>query len=640
MSLSFPALLSPLTIRGHELRNRAVLTSHTASASFFMPTMPAAPYIEYMRRRAASVGLAIAQPQLWQPGAAQPQWLVDRHGELAEAVHAEGATLLLQVVHLGVYGRSDPELHGVPLLGFGINRSAAGETSHAMDDDEVLAMIEGYRSIARLAAQAGFDGVDIHGGHGYLIQQSLTPEFNSRDDRWGADPTLFVRSIIQAAREELGPQRIVGYRTTVDDQRTPEDGGIGFHRGAELLRQILDGGEIDVLNTTIGQGGASYSRSIPDYRYDDAVNIPALRRLREAVDITIPVIGVGRILSAGVAESVLESGACDLVAMTRAHIADPDMLVKVAAGQGHRARPCVGANDCVNRVQSGYFEISCFHNPEVLREEELAPSPASEPRRIMVVGAGPAGLKAAEVAARRGHDVHLYDASDRPGGRLRAAESTAASALVGSVDHLLAELAELDVAVVRRRIGEAELREIAPDEVVVATGTRAHVDAAFAGAEDAGAIDSSVALDTELGHRVFVYDTVGANEGPLVAEALARQGHHVTFVTPEHEVAPFSGYLHRAQYGRTLYGVVDRVITRALVGFVEDGKVLVATPEGVDVDTVPFDSLVVVAPPQPDLSIVPVLKELGISYRVVGDAHAPRLGMQAFKEGHEAGLAV
>lgn len=638
--MSFPTLLSSLAIRGHELRNRAVLTSHTASGSFFVPSLPAAPYIEYMRRRAASVGLVIAQPQLWQPGVEQPQWLIDRHGELAEAVHAEGATILLQVVHLGVYGRSDPDLHGAPLYGFGTNRSAAGETSHAMDDDEVLSMIEGYRSVARLAAEAQFDGVDIHGGHGYLIQQSLTPEFNSRDDRWGTDPTLFARRIIEAAREELGPQRIVGYRTTVDDLRIPEDGGIGFHRGAELLRQILDTGEIDLLNTTIGQGGASYSRSIPDYRYDDATNIPALRRLRQAVDVTIPVIGVGRILSPGVAESVLDSGACDLVAMTRAHIADPDMMVKVAAGQGHRARPCVGANDCVNRVQAGYSEISCFHNPEVLREAELEISPAVDRRRIVVVGAGPAGLKAAEVAARRGHDVHLFDASDRPGGRLRTAASTAASALVSSIDYLLSELAELGVTPIRRELGEVELREIAPDEVILATGTRAHVEGAFVGAQDAGAIDSSVALDVELGRRVLVYDTVGANEGPLVAEALARRGHAVTFVTPEEEVAPYSGFLHRAQYGRTLYGVVDRVIVRALIGFVEDGSALVATPEGVDIDTLLCDSLVVVAPPQPDLTLVPVLKELGIAYRVAGDAHAPRLGMQAFKEGHEAGLAV
>lgn len=638
--MQFPTLMSPFAIRGHELRNRAVVTAHTASGSFFNPALPATPYIEYMRRRAASAGLVIAQPQLWAPGVVQPQWLVDRHGELAEAVHAEGAKISVQIVNLGVYGRSDPDLHLTPLYGFGVTQSAAGETSHEMDDAEVLQMIEGYRSVARLAAQAGFDGVDIHGGHGYLIQQSLTPEYNSRTDRWGTDPTLFARLIIQAAREELGPNRIVGYRTTVDDLRTPEDGGIGFRRGAELLTEILATGEVDVLNTTIGQGGASYPRSIPDYRYGDAPNIPAVARLRKAADVTIPIIGVGRILSPSVAESVLASGACELVAMTRAHIADPDLMVKVAAGQGHRVRPCVGANDCVNRVQAGYPEISCFHNPEVLREQELAVIPAAERRKILVVGAGPAGLKAAEVASRRGHNVQLYDGAGRPGGRLRHAGDTAASALVTSIDYLSSELAELGVKLIAEHVGEAELREISPDEVILATGTSPDVERAFAGARDAGAIDSSVALDVDLGRRVLVYDTVGANEGPLVAEGLARRGHEVTFVTPEETVAPHSGYLHRAQFGQTLYGVVNRVIVRGFISVVKDGNALIATPEGAQIETLPCDSIVVVSVPQPDLALVPVLKGLRIPYRIAGDALAPRLAMQAFKDGHEAGLAV
>ncbi|MGO4859998.1 oxidoreductase [Arthrobacter sp. 2MCAF14] len=638
--MSYPVLFSTLNIRGHELRNRAVITSHTASQSFFNPALPAATYIEYIRRRAGSVGLIITQPQLWQPGIVQPQWLIDRHGELAEAVHAEGAKIMLQIVHLGVYGRSDPDLHAPPLYGFGVNQSVAGEASHEMDDAEITMMIEGYRSVARLAAEAGFDGVEAHGGHGYLIQQSLTPEFNSRTDRWGTDPTLFARRIIQAAREEVGPNRIVGYRTTTDDLRSPEDGGIGFERGAQLLKKILATGEVDVLNTTIGYGGPSYSRSIPDYRHGDAPNIPPVERLREAADVKIPIIGTGSILTADVAESVLASGACELVAMTRAHIADPEHMLKVAGGHGHRVRPCVGANDCVNRVQSGFPEITCFHNPEVLREQELAVLPTVEQRKVLVIGAGPAGLKAAEIAARRGHDVHLYDGAGRPGGRLRHSADTAGSALVGSIDYLFAELAELGVKLVSQNVGEGELQEIAPDEVILASGTRPNVERAFAGAQAAGAIDSSEALDVHLGHRVFVYDTLGANEGPLVAEALAKRGHQVTYGTPEETVGPQSGYLHRAQYVQTLYGVVSRVIVRGRIGFIEVGTALVATPEGADIDTLQYDSLVVVAAPQPDLVLVPVLKRLGIAYRVAGDAVAPRLAAQAFKGGHEAGLAV
>src|SRR3954451_534605 len=178
----------------------------------------------------------------------------------------------------------------------------------------------------------------------------------------------------------------------------------------------------------------------------------------------------------------------------------------------------------------------------------------------------------------------------RPGGRLQHVAGTAASALVSSIDYLFSELAELGVALTSQRVGKSELEQIAPDEVILATGTRPNVEQAFAGALAAGAIDSSVALDAELGHRVLVYDAVGANEGPLVAEALARRGHQVAFVTPEETVAPQSGYLHRAQFGKTLYGIVSRVIVRGLIGFVEDGNAMIATPEGAEIDTLAFDS--------------------------------------------------
>jgi 2,4-dienoyl-CoA reductase-like NADH-dependent reductase (Old Yellow Enzyme family) len=638
--MPFPLLFAPITIRGHEVRNRAVITSHGASEAFRSPALPPDTYIEYLRRRAASAGLIITQPPFFNPGVQYPSWLVDRHAALVEAVHSEGAVVLLQLAHLGAFARSDADVHRPPLWGFSATQSAAGETSHEMTDDEILLMVDAYRATAAMAVAAGFDGVEIHGGHGYLVQQSLTPFYNSREDRWGADRSLFARTLIAAARSELGAERIIGYRTTTDDMRDPADGGIGFRAGADLLARLLGTGELDLLNTTIGDGGPSYARAIPDYRSADAPNIAAIARLRTAVAIEVPVIGVGRIASPGVAEAVLASGTCDLVAMTRAHIADPDLLVKVAAGQAHRVRPCVGANVCVNRKLAGFGEISCLHNPEVLREKELAIRPAQAPRRILVVGAGPAGLKAAEVAAKRGHDVQIYDAGAQPGGRLRHAAGTAAAALVSSVEYLLAELATLDLKVIQGRVTESLLRELAPDEVILATGARPDVEAAFPGALEAGAIDSSLALQAKLGQRVLVYDTVGANEGALVAEALARQGRTVSFVTPYELAMPQGGQLHRVQLPETLYARVDRVIVRGMVALVADGVALVATPEGTEIASIQADSIVVVTPPAPDVELVAVLKELGIAYRLAGDVVAPRLAMQAYKDGHEAGLAV
>jgi 2,4-dienoyl-CoA reductase-like NADH-dependent reductase (Old Yellow Enzyme family) len=368
LSPNLSTLFSPITIRRTQVRNRAVITSHGASEAFRHPGASPDTYVEYLRRRAAGgVGLIIVQPPFFTPGVEHSDESLRRHTRLAAAIKAEGTVALLQLAHLGAFARSDADVHRPPLWGFGRTQSAAGETAHEMTDAEVEIMIDAFRQTARLAATAGFDGVEVHGGHGYLIQQSLTPMYNSRVDRWGSDRTLFARRVLAAVRDEVGPEGIVGYRTSTDDLRTPDEGGLGFRTGAETVRRLLDTGHIDVLNTTIGDGGASYARAIPDYRYGEAPNLPAVVRLRAALGTSIPIIGVGKIASVGVAESVLAQGQCDLVAMTRAHIADPEILAKARAGHTDRIRPCVGANVCVNRKLAGFGEISCLHNPQVLR---------------------------------------------------------------------------------------------------------------------------------------------------------------------------------------------------------------------------------------------------------------------------------
>jgi 2,4-dienoyl-CoA reductase-like NADH-dependent reductase (Old Yellow Enzyme family) len=638
---AYPTLFSPIRVGAVEVRNRVVITAHGTSEAFRHPGMSPASYIEYLRRRAAGgAGLIICQPILSDPLHSITEETIDRHGSLVEAVHAEGATFLLQLTHLGAFARSEADVRRPPLMGFENTQSAAGETAHRMTSAEIELMIEGYRRTAEMAAAVGFDGVEVHGAHGYIVQQSLTPAFNSREDEWGRDRTLFVRRLLATARAEMGPGRIVGYRTSTDDLRSPDDGGIGPAGIAEIVRVLLATGTIDVLNTTIGDGGVSYARAIPNYRYGEAPNIPAVTRLREAVAIDVPVIGVGRIVAPGLAESLLASGTCDLVAMTRAHIADPDLVAKARRGAAHRIRPCVGANVCVNRKLQGYPEISCFHNPTVLREAELATRPAEVARHVLVVGAGPAGLKAAEGAAVRGYTVTVVDDGSRPGGRLRAAENTAALGLVSAVDYLVSELAEHGVKV---RTGttadEALLRELAPDHVVLATGGRP-VTTDYPDAADGVVTSSAEALVAPGGGRVLVFDAVGANEGPLVAEALARRGAAVIYVTSCETVMPWGGQLHRYEVAGILRRRCEQVITGGLLGDVDGRHVIVVRPDGDTITELDVDRIVPVVAPRPALELVEVLERLSLPYTIVGDALAPRTAMHAFKEGYEAALAL
>lgn len=642
MEIADSHLLAPVRVRGIEIRNRVVMTAHGASDVFRNPLAPPTSYVDYLRARAAGgVGLIISQPIFFAPGHSQPQSTVDRHGELAAAVRGEGAALVMQLAHLGAAFRSDSDARRPPLWGFSGLQTAEGEASHRMTAEEIGLMVEALAGAAAVARQSGFDGVEVHGGHGYLIQQSLSPWLNTRDDAWGQDRTLFVRQVIAAVREAVGHDLFIGYRTVTDDLRSPEDGGLGVTGLAETLRAVLGTGEVDLINTTVGSGGASYAQAIPDYRSAEAPNIGRVRRIRDLVHPDVPMIGVGRIASLAVAEAVLAAGDCDLVAMTRATIADPDVVNKYRAGLSHRVRPCVGANLCVNRKLAGWAEISCFHNPTVLREAELAVRPTPARRHVVVVGAGPAGLKTAETAARAGHRVTVLESSTRTGGALRLAEHTAAAALAASLDHLTDELAERGVEV---RLGtaadEALLRALAPDVVVLATGASSPGPDVLPGGSSGHVVTSAQALVEDIDDEVLLYDGVGANEGALVAEALARRGKRVTFVTRFEVVMPYGGALHRVQVPGILRQRMSAVHTETIVGEVDGHAVTLVRAEGSHVADVKAGSVVAVVPPLPDLRLVPVLERLGVRHLLAGDVVAPRTAWHAFKDGAETGLRL
>lgn len=637
-------ILLPIKLGSVEVRNRVVITAHGASEMFRNPLLPAAPYIEYLRRRAAGgVGLIIAQALYVNPLGVYADELTERHARLAQAVKSEGATLMLQLVHLGATFRSEADVHRPPLWGFSTTVTDYGEVAHAMTDEQIEMMIAGYGRIARMAAEAGFDGCEIHGAHGYLGQQSISPWLNRRSDKWGQDRTLFLRRVIESVRHEIGPGRILGYRTTTDDMRSPEDDGLGITGAIESARAILATGEIDVLNTTVGHGGKTYARAIPSYRFGEAVNMPKAQHLGEATGHQVPMIGVGRIASVGIAESLLQSGACDMVAMTRAHIADPDIVAKFSRSEAHRIRPCVGALVCNSRKLAGFSEISCLHNPEVLREHELRVEPAADPKRVIVVGAGPAGLKFAEIAARRGHQVRVYDSAARTGGRLRAIERTAASDLASTVDHLTSELALLSVPVsLGVTVDEDLLRTAGADYVVLATGAEPDPGAAFLGADTTQVLSSAEALasDARIDRDVLVYDALGANDGALVAEALADSGRRVYLVTPYETVMPYGGISHRMETPDILRRKLAAIYTEAVIGVADGRTVSVVRPDGQSVADLEAGTIVAVTAPCPRVRLAEVAARLGLPYTLIGDAMAPRAATDAFREGEVAALGL
>ena len=411
---AFPTLLSPLTLGTVELRNRVVSTAHGAFLDFYRPGEPGERYIAYQERRArGGTALIILQPvHVHHTSQAAGHYIYDAEDlrpklrEMSRRLHRHDTRVIVQLLHFGGAFRSDSASDLEPLWSFSPFVSPTGsEAVHEMTGAEIDEVISGYVATAALAVESGLDGVELQASHGYLVQQSLSPWSNQRTDEWG-QPTRFASAIIHGIRDAVGRDPLLGVRLSVDDWIKPEHGGLGAAAVREIAEELVAGGQLDFLNVSAGARASHYSRSIGSYRHAPAPLLSLTAELRASVGAAVPVIGVSRILTPELAERALQEHACDLVGMTRAQIADPDLVAKLSGAPGAPIRPCVSANQgCVDRQQGG-LPITCFHNPEVGQEHASA-SCSQAPRRVrvLVVGGGPAGMKAAEIAARRGHAV-------------------------------------------------------------------------------------------------------------------------------------------------------------------------------------------------------------------------------------------
>ena len=454
MTATYPTLLSPLQIGSITVANRVVSTAHGAFLDFYRPGVSGDRYIAYQERRArGGTGLIILQPMHVHPSSQSLGHYAYDAGDMRpklaameQAVHRHGTKLVVQLLHFGAEFRSDANDDLRPLWSFSGTASPTGaEVSHRMTGAEIEEVVAGFARTARLAIECGLDGVELSASHGYLLQQSFTPAYNTRSDEWG-EPMRFITAVLTAIREQIGRAPVVGVRMSADDFLAPERGGLGPKGLHEVARTLGRSGLVDYLNQSEGSRGSHYGRSIATYHHPHGEFLPLAGPLRAAGGL--PLIGTGKITTPELAEQALTDGSCDLVALTRQQIADPDFVTKVRTGTTARIRPCVGANQgCVDRMV-GALPITCFHNPDVGRERLAeARTPADPPRSVLVVGGGPAGLKAAEVAARRGHRVLLAERAERLGGRLTLAGYGAKGEVLKAVRWLEAELAELEVDV-------------------------------------------------------------------------------------------------------------------------------------------------------------------------------------------------
>ena len=649
----FPHLFEPLRIRGATLRNRIMSTGHEtgmADASGISEQM-----VAYHRARAAGgAGLIVVEVASIHPTATFVRHSIKLYSDevipgyrrLAEAVHAEGGTLFGQLFHPG---REILEsVDGSAPVSWAPS-AVPNERFHVMPAPMstrlVREVIAGYGDGARRLEQAGVDGVEVLCSMGYLLAQFLNPAVNRREDEYGGDfegRLRIVREVIRDIRSKVGEQMVLGIRIS-GDEMSP----VGL-KPADVLavcEALDDEPGLDYFNVIAGTsdtlGGSIHI--VPPMTVDNDYMAPFAATVKARTSKLV-FVG-GRINQPQSADAIVGSGQADVCGMTRALICDPQMPTKAAAGRVDDIRACIACNQaCIGHFHAGY-PISCIQHPETGREREYGSlRPAAARRRVLVAGGGPAGMKAAAVAAARGHDVTLCEAGERLGGQVLLAQLLPGRTEFGGlVTNLERELELAGVEVRKRTRVDAELvaRE-APDAVVVATGAgprRPPIE----GGESAHVVDAWQVLREEVnvGASVAIADWRCDWMGLGLAERLARAGCRVRLYANGYMPGQtIQQYVRDAWLG-TLHKLgVEWTPMARLFGADEDSAYFQHTVNGEAIVAEGVDTLVLAMGQEADQRLAAELEGFGGELHAIGDCLSPRTAEEAVLEGLKVGAAL
>ncbi len=643
---AFPHLFAPARIGRLALRNRLVLTGHgTGMGRDGGPDERMIAY--YAARAAGGVGLIMLGSQQVHPTSPGITGLltcyddaaIPRLAKLADAVHAHGARIFGYLSHMGSATTARP----VALWSASaVHEQKYGEVAHAMDAAEIAEIVTAFAAAARRNLAAGMDGIEVHCGHGLLLQQFLSPLTNRRRDAYGGsleNRARFPAEVLAAVRAAIGADIPLGIRFSADELI---EGGLDAAEMRRIVPLLVRAGALDYLDVSAGNDGDLVSNML----HEPPMGLPPapfadLARGIRAVAPGVVVIHGTRIPEAALADRLIAEGATDLVGMCRPLIADPDLPAKAMQGRADAVTPCVACEQaCFGRLFRGRH-ISCVGSPRTGREAEWpAETPTAAPQHVVVIGGGPAGMEAALVAARRGHRVTLVEAENALGGRLRlAAMAPTRGEWARLIAYKAAMLAQAGVAVQLGRMADAALlAALAPDDVVLATGA-APGRGDIAGADQPWVFTPEQVMRGEgpRGGRVALIDLEDRMPAAATALALHEAGCAVTIVTRSPlvgqrlEIQNFT-FMMREIFHRG----IEQLPHHACTALEQPGTLVLRNAyTGAVRREAGFDAAVIAAPgvarPAP-AGIVPT--------HVVGDAFTPRDVEAAILEGHRVGLVI
>lgn len=652
----FGHLLSPIRLGNVEVRNRMLTSAH--SSGMYQNNRPTPQNNAYHAARArGGIGLIIIQGTIVHPtsygGLQSPTGYIDdaipAWRALADAVHEHGTKIFVQLLHFGKSGQSLATMR--PLWSASRYKALSGnEYTHAMTKEEIDDVIEGYAHTAANMKEAGMDGIEFHGAHGYLIQQFLSPMTNHRTDEYGGSEenrARFALEVCEAVRKRVGHDFAVGIRLSADELM-PD--GMTVKEMAPMAALLEEKGDFDFMNVSFSVGGGMpFAMQQADMTWEQAPFVHYAAEVKKATR-GIPIFTVCRIIDPHIANDIIGTGKADMCVMTRAHVADPEIGRKLMEGRPFDIRQCIGSNDgCGGRAHRGQ-PIGCTINPEAGRELELGPlTQAATPKAVAVVGGGPGGMEAARTAATRGHKVVLYEKSDRLGGQIKTVAKVPKRGNFSDIAAWLeVQMNRLGVVVKLETEATVDaLVEEGAEAVIIATGSLPlYPEIPGLKGSDApvlASIDDVIEGRVEVGKRALLLAADNHHKSPNAADVMCEKGAEVHLVTMSEMVASDIIVTSRPP-------VIQRMKDNGVVfhrecwikEVSEKTAVLADVYTGKETTVEDVDIIVGGEFNVPNDSLYDALKADGrISHVVaVGDSVSARKVIEAIREGHMAARAL